>query len=105
MSTDKADTENLTSLKSQRSTMKRNITQMKAKVDKDGASTDYIILDCRLQILKSYFKQISYIQSQIEKLEPADTTRSDLEEIFITAKSTLINLIYEKKAMLENIVF
>lgn len=97
MNTDKGESENLASLKVQRSTMKRNITQMKVKIEKDGASSDYTILECRLQILKSYFKQISYIQTQIEKLDPTDISRSDLEELFISAKAVLITLMNKKR--------
>lgn len=80
----------LQSLKSQRTAMKRNIANIKTKVEKDGDSVDTTILECRLQILESYFKQISYIQSQIEKVSSADQARSDIEEQFIVAKASIM---------------
>ena len=72
-------------LKQQRSNMKRNITNIQRKVEKDGDNAESTILECRLQILESYFKQLCHIQGQIEKLSTTDAARSDLEEIFIVA--------------------
>ena len=51
-----------------------------------------------MQILESYFKQTSYIQSQIEKLDPADIHRSNLEELFISEKAGLISLLNKKRS-------
>lgn len=100
MSSDKSESSsnNLTSLKQQRTTMKRNITQMRSKIEKEGSTADYTILDCRLQILESYFKQISHIQSQIEKLDESDTNRSDIEELFISAKAPLVSFMNSKRS-------
>ncbi|XP_075160828.1 uncharacterized protein LOC142233707 [Haematobia irritans] len=80
----------LTMLKSQRSSMKRNIGMLKTKIEKDGDSLDNTILECRLQILESYFKQISHIQSQIEKMCPTDNARSDIEDTFVSAKAVIL---------------
>ncbi|GBP00848.1 hypothetical protein EVAR_101378_1 [Eumeta japonica] len=82
--------------------MKRNITQMKAKIERDGASSDFTILECRLQILESYFKQISHIQSQIEKLDETDAARSDVEELFISAKAPLALPVIEPFPVIES---
>ncbi|XP_065372316.1 uncharacterized protein LOC135964147 [Calliphora vicina] len=99
MNSDKTDSgvSTLSSLKQQRTTMKRNITQMKTKIEKDGSTSDYTILECRLQILESYFKQISHIQAQIEKLDESDTNRSDIEELFISAKAPLVSFMNNKR--------
>ncbi|XP_046800970.1 uncharacterized protein LOC124421481 [Lucilia cuprina] len=88
----------LASLKQQRATMKRNITCLEKKIDKDGDTADTTILQCRLEILESYFKQISHIQGQIEKISPSDVTRSDLEEIYIAAKAKLLSILNKTRS-------
>ena len=45
-------------------------------------------------IILSYFKQISHIQSQIEKLD--DNNRPDIEELFISAKAPLVSFMNNK---------
>ncbi|XP_075154313.1 uncharacterized protein LOC142227952 [Haematobia irritans] len=90
MGNDDTTNAELTALKSQRSTMKRNITNVKTKIEKDGDVVDETILECRLQILESYFKQICHIQSQIEKLNSSDSARSEIEELFISAKAAIL---------------
>lgn len=87
----------LPTLKTQRSTMKRNISKLKTKMEKEGSSLDYTIIKCRLQILESYFTQVSYIQTQIERLDPLDEGRSDVEELFVQAKAYLVDLLSEKR--------
>ncbi|XP_075157719.1 uncharacterized protein LOC142230985 [Haematobia irritans] len=77
-------------LKAQRTSMKRNISNLKSKIEKDGATIDPTILECRLQILESYFRQISHIQTQIEKLNTSDNGRGDIEELYIGAKTTIL---------------
>ncbi|XP_017480766.1 PREDICTED: uncharacterized protein LOC108370042 [Rhagoletis zephyria] len=79
--------------KQQRSIMKRNITNMKSKVEKEGDNADSITLECRLQILESHFKQISHIQGQIEKISPDDNARSDIEESYIEIKGKIMRLL------------
>lgn len=81
----------LASLEQQRTTMKKNISKLHKKNEKDGDKVDATILQCRLQILETYFKEICEVQGQIEKLNPADSSRSDLEEVFITAKAKLLS--------------
>lgn len=49
----------LVMLKQQRSNMKRNITNIQKKVENDGDNADSTILECRLQILEAYFKQLN----------------------------------------------
>lgn len=80
----------LSCLKQQRNFMKRNISNIQKKVDAT-------ILECRLQILESYFKQICHIQGQIESMSPNDKTRCDLEEIFITAKAKILSLLNKSR--------
>ncbi|XP_073820368.1 uncharacterized protein [Musca autumnalis] len=83
----------LASLKQQRSSVKKNISNIQKKVEKDGSKMDSTILECRLEILESYFKQLCTIQSQIEALNANDSSRIDLEETFIVAKSKILKLI------------
>ena len=55
-------------------------------------------MECRLQILEPYFKQINHIQSQIEKFDETDTNQPDLEELFISVKAPLVNLMNKKRS-------
>lgn len=87
----------LASLKLQRSHMKRNITNLHKKVERDGDKVDPTILECRLEILESYFKQLCFIQGQIEKLNSTDSSRSELEDIFISAKAKLRMLLNKSR--------
>ena len=93
----KPATMDLSSLKVQRSTMKHTITKLKSKVEKEGTSCDYAIIKCRLQMLESYFTQLSHIQTQIERLDAADESRSELEEIFVQAKALMVDLLSKKR--------
>lgn len=93
--TDGAD---LASLEQQRNTMKRNISKLHKKSEKDGDKVDCTVLQCRLQILEEYFKQICLVQGQIERLSPTDNGRSDLEEVFIVAKAKLLSLINKSRS-------
>ena len=77
--------------------MKRNITNIQKKNEKDGDKVDATILQCRMQILEAYFKEICHIQGQIEKLSPNDNSRSDLEEIFSAATAKLLSLINKSR--------
>ncbi|XP_073841445.1 uncharacterized protein [Musca autumnalis] len=83
----------LASLKLLRSSVKKNIVNIQKKVEKDGSKMDSTILECRLEILDSYFKQLCTIQSQIEAINANDNGRSDLEETFIVAKAKILKLI------------
>ena len=87
----------LATLKSQRGAMKRNITKLKIKVEKEGSTVDYTLLKCRLQISESYFAHISHIQTQIERLDPSDEGRSDIEELFVRAKALMVDLLGKKR--------
>lgn len=72
----------LSALKQARANMKKNITNLKKKVEKDGKQIYATILECRLEILESYFKQLNHIKGKIEQLYPADNVRSDNEDLF-----------------------
>ena len=52
-----------------------------------SASTNPIDLECRLEILSSYIKQIMAYQTEIEKINPDDTKRGEIEEVCIDEKS------------------
>ncbi|XP_073835665.1 uncharacterized protein isoform X2 [Musca autumnalis] len=88
-----ASSSELASLKQQRSSVKKNITNIQKKVEKDGSKMDSTILECRLEILEEYFKQLCDIQSKIEALNANDSSRIDLEETFIVTKSKILKLI------------
>ncbi|XP_073821302.1 uncharacterized protein [Musca autumnalis] len=89
----------LASLKLQRSSIKKNITNIQKKVEKDGSKMDSTILECRLEILEGYFKQLCDAQSKIEAINANDNTRSDLEETFIVAKSKILKLINKNRGL------
>ncbi|XP_073847639.1 uncharacterized protein [Musca autumnalis] len=83
----------LASLKQQRSSVKKNITNIYKIVEKEGSKMDSTILECRLEILESYFKQLCDLQSKIEAINANDSARIELEETFIVAKSKILKLI------------
>lgn len=83
----------LSTLKQERGNIKKNITNLKKKIEKDGEKMDAMILECRLEILESYFKQLSHIQGKIEHLCPADNTRGDNEDLFISTKVKILEFL------------
>ncbi|XP_073838259.1 uncharacterized protein isoform X2 [Musca autumnalis] len=87
----------LASLKLQRSSVKKNIVNIQKKVEKDGSKMDSTILECRLEILEGYFKQLCDVQSKIEAINANDNGRSDLEETFIVAKAKILKLINKNR--------
>ncbi|XP_073820359.1 uncharacterized protein [Musca autumnalis] len=87
----------LASLKQQRSSVKKNIVNIQKKIEKDGSKMDTTILECRLEILESYFKQLCLIQTQIESINANDNSRIELEETFIFAKSKILKLINKSR--------
>ncbi|XP_037959581.1 uncharacterized protein LOC119688956 [Teleopsis dalmanni] len=89
---------NLNNLKQQRSTVKRNMTSIRSKIEKEKDEVDPTILECRLQILESHFKQLCHIQSQIEQLNPEDNARADFEELFVVSKAKILNLLKETRS-------
>ncbi|XP_073828191.1 uncharacterized protein [Musca autumnalis] len=92
-----ASSSELSSLKLQRSSIKKNITNIQKKVEKDGSKMDSTILECRLDILESYFKQLCDIQTKIEAINASDNSRMDLEETFIVAKAKILKLINKNR--------
>lgn len=86
----------LNALKQSRAALRRSVTTMKAKVEKDEG-IDSTILECRLQILESYFKQLSHIQTQIEWVNEYDSTRSDIEESYICTKTLILTKLKEMR--------
>lgn len=69
--------------------MKKNISNIQKKVEKEGSKMDSTILECRLEILEGYFKQLCDIQTKIESITSSDNSRMELEEIFIVAKAKI----------------
>jgi len=91
----------LDALKQQRNTMRRNIEQIKSKLEVPDTRVPEIELNCRLQLLDSYFKQISQVQSKIEDLQPKNTARGELEDLFIATKSLIIQGLQSYQTMRE----
>ncbi|XP_036346859.1 uncharacterized protein LOC118756405 [Rhagoletis pomonella] len=83
----------LDELKQQRANTKKNITRIKNIVDASlrpgGKTLSAAEYKCRLGIFESYFKQVLSIQTDIEKLDPDDGGRADLEELYVTTKLTI----------------
>ncbi|XP_037958187.1 uncharacterized protein LOC119687775 [Teleopsis dalmanni] len=90
-------TEQLSSLKQERTSVERNILSIKAKVEKELAYVDVSILKCRLQILELYFTEVCQIQSKIERACPDDDRRSKLEDIYVSIKSLIVSTINNQK--------
>ncbi|XP_075170487.1 uncharacterized protein LOC142242854 [Haematobia irritans] len=73
----------LEELKQRRASSKGSMTRIKNVVE--GKNT--------LGIIESYYKQASYYQNQIERLSPLDDGRADIDELYITIKTKLLDLI------------
>lgn len=86
-----AVSDNLTTLRQQRSTAKGNITRIKNNIGNTERSL--VELECRLDILNSYIKQIMSYQTAIEKIYPQDDRRPEIEELCISAKTKVISLL------------
>lgn len=80
---------NLNALRQSRTALRRSLTAMKNKIEKDEG-IDGTILECRLQILESYFKQLTHIQTQIERVVENDNTRMDIDEVYVLTKSLIV---------------
>ena len=83
--------QSLETLQKQRATIKGNITRIRNMYQDGAASTNPIDLECRLEILSSYIKQIMAYQTEIEKISPDDMKRGEIEEVCIGAKSLLLS--------------
>ena len=81
----------LETLQKQRATIKGNITRIRNMYQDGSASTNPIDLECRLEILSSYIKQIMVYQTKIEKINPEDTKQGEIEEVCIGQKSLLLS--------------
>lgn len=90
LSTASAMEVDLNALKQSRTALRRSLTAMKTKIEKE-TTIDATILECRLQILESYFKQLSHIQTQIERVIENDNIRVDIEETYVLTKSLIVN--------------
>ncbi|XP_037943125.1 uncharacterized protein LOC119675975 [Teleopsis dalmanni] len=86
----------VTSLKQQRASCKGSLTRINNQID-STKQLSYIELECRLGLVKSYYKQSTYYQFQIENLDPADGGRNDLDELYITVKTKIKSLMEERR--------
>ncbi|XP_036347309.1 uncharacterized protein LOC118756662, partial [Rhagoletis pomonella] len=84
-------------LRTQRNVFERHITNLHDKVNSDGDKEDARVLECRLQILDSHYRQLCQIQTQIENLQSTDTARASQEELFIAAKVKIMALLQAKR--------
>ena len=89
--------QSLDSLQTQRATIKGNISIILNMYQDGSTSTNPIALEFRLEILSSYIKQIMAYQTKIEKINPDDTKRSEIEEVCISAKSLLLSKLSDGK--------
>ncbi|XP_039970154.1 uncharacterized protein LOC120782065 [Bactrocera tryoni] len=80
----------LEELKQQRANIKKNISRIKNIVEaslRPGAKILSVAeYRCRLGILESYFKNVLSTQTEIERIDPEECGRMDLEELYITTK-------------------
>lgn len=86
-----SEAETLSSLQKQRSSAKGNISRIKKMYQDGSASLNPIDMECRLEILNSYIKQLMAYQTEIEKLCPDDSKRGELEDICVSTKSLLLS--------------
>lgn len=78
-------------LQKKRASAKCNITRIKKLLEDRANSLNRIDLECRLEILNSYIKQLMAYQTEIERLSPEDGKRGELEEVCIGTKSLLLS--------------
>ncbi|XP_055922514.1 uncharacterized protein LOC129953385 [Eupeodes corollae] len=83
----------LDELKQQRASTKGSISRIKNIVESNSNALTSTELECRLGILESYFKQILAYQTKIEVLLPTDTSRGEIEDLYITAKTKILSLL------------
>ncbi|XP_037820753.1 uncharacterized protein LOC119611053 [Lucilia sericata] len=95
-----SEAENLSTLQKQRSSAKGNITRIKNMYLDGSASLNPIDVQCRLEILNSYIKQLMAYQTEIEKLCPDDNERGELEEICISCKALLLSNLGNRRSSL-----
>jgi len=86
-------TKSLSLLKLRRSRTRASITRLVNYVEKLSCPTS-IELECRLEILNSYIKEIMLYQIEIEKIED-DEKRGEIEEDCIKAKAMLCSKLKE----------
>ncbi|XP_037805276.1 uncharacterized protein LOC119599551 [Lucilia sericata] len=83
----------LEEVKQQRANTKKSITRIKNQIEANGRGEGKTLssaeLKCRLGILESYFKQILTYQTQIEKYDPEDNARPEIEDLYISAKMNI----------------
>ena len=83
----------LEEVKQQRANTKKSITRIKNQIEANGRGEGRTLssaeLKCRLGILESYFKQILTYQTSIEKYDPDDNARAEIEDLYIAAKMNI----------------
>ena len=91
--------EKIDELKQQRASTKKNLSRVKKIIEQSASGEkkklSALELKCRLGIVESYHKQAMGLQTSIEKLQPDDAGREDLEEIYISTKCLIQTLLGE----------
>ncbi|XP_017484223.1 PREDICTED: uncharacterized protein LOC108372921 [Rhagoletis zephyria] len=95
------DQVHLCSLRKMSSIIIRNILSMKQRISDEEGEIDTSVLECRLQIVESYFQRISEVHNNVEILVLTDVSRTEIEEIYIEAKSKLLSLINSRSRATE----
>ena len=76
-----------------RSKLKANILRIKTAIVEKTISFDSCEIECRLDMLNNYVKEVMEIQSQIELIDDDDAERGNVEDLCVTTKSKLMSLL------------
>jgi len=79
----------LNDLKERRNTIKQHIQNIIDAVGITGDELGQMELNCRSNILESYFFRLYATHSSIEGSEPSNISRFDLERLYITNKTSI----------------
>ena len=69
--------------------MKRIYTLVQKSIRAEGETMTSSELNCRLEILETYFKQCLIIQNNIENLDMDDDGRMDIENMYVSTKTLI----------------
>ena len=86
-------------LQQKRAALINRIENINEKVSNLHGEVDTNVLECRLQLLETYFEKLCFIQSQVEEADDSyqfDSTVTDFEELFIETKAKIMSLIKPK---------
>lgn len=95
----------LEELKAQRSSSKGSITRIRNIVE-GNSNLAITELECRLSMVETYYKQASYYQTQIERITPLDLGRSDIDELYVSAKTFIASRLgYNRRCSMQDGTF